>query len=193
MDVLCLSRTCCFTEEDASKIMDLLSAISLAFRRHPHEASEVSAVMRDLEAARNAMHKVAGGIRALRSRFKNLRSFDELNDTESVVNTIVNVLNRLVEVRNLIQRTKEVAEDMRLNDIAQEIESSVPALDSVIARAALIGLRISLNLPRLTRDDSGKLASAIGTALFASLLSLHEAAFRKEMSRCVDSHRVKLR
>ncbi len=131
------------------------------------------------------MHRVAGGIRALRSRFKNLRSFDELNDIESVVNTIVNALNRLVEVRNLIQRTKEVAEDMGLNDIAQKIENTVPALDSVIAKAALVGLRIVLNLPRLTRDDSGKLASAIGTALFASLLSLHETTFRKEISRCV--------
>ncbi len=131
------------------------------------------------------MHKVAGGIRALRSRFKNLRSFDELNDVESVVNTVVNALNRLVEVRNLVQRAKEVAEDMGLNDIVQRIESFTPTIDCVIAKAALVGLRISLNLPRLSRDDSGKLASAIGTAVFAALLSLHEEVFRKEVSRCM--------
>jgi len=187
LNILCFSDRCCLSEDEASKVLDVVSTLLTFLRRHSTKIDNaIHTAMRDLEAARNAMYRVVGGIRALRSRFKNLRSFDELTDVESVVNTVVNVLNRLVEVRNLIQRVRDEAESSGLSDVVQYVDSHVPMLDGVIIKASLIGLRIALNLPKVSRDDSGKLASAIGTAFFASLLSLHEDVFRKYVDGCLD-------
>ena len=186
MDILCFSNKCCLSEDEVSKVLDIVSTMLTSLRRHSTRSdNSVHTAMRDLEAARNAMYRVVGGIRALRARFKNLRSFDELTDVESVVNTVVNTLNRLVEVRNLIQRVRDDAESNGLSDVVQFVDSHIPILDSVIFKASLIGLRIALNLPKVSRDDSGKLASAIGTAFFASLLSLYEDAFRRYIDGCL--------
>ncbi len=177
---LCASRLCCLDEDEASRVADRVSTALLAVSR-----SRVGAeVGRDVEAVRNAMAKVVGGVRALRSRVKNVRSLLEVNDVSTVVNTFVNTLNRVVEVRNLLQRMAEVSEDNGLQNVASLLRDAVVHVDALTIEISAIALHAIHGLKTLSRDDCGKLASAIGTALFAALLNADKEVVRSALARC---------
>ena len=178
---LCASQSCCLDEESVSRYIDRVSPALLVASRALRDRDEVR---RDVEACRNALTKVLGGARALRSRVKNVRSLGEIDDVETVVNTFVNLLNRVVEVRNLVQRMKEVAEDLGRGDVARSLEEAMASLSALAIEISAVALSSIHGLKRLSRDDCGKLASAIGTAIFAALLSADSPVVREALAKC---------
>ncbi len=177
---LCLTRECCVDEDEVSRVLNRVSPVLLAVSRSKLRED----VSRDVEASRNALVKVLGGARALRSRVKNLKSLREVDDVETIVNTFVNTLNRVVEVRNLLQRMKEVAEDSGEQELAQRIREAMAYLSALAIEFSAVALRAIHELKELGRDDCGKLASAIGTAIFAALLDADTEVVRQALAKC---------
>ncbi len=177
---LCASITCCLDEEEVAKVIDRVAvALLMASRSRIKDL-----VTRDVEASRNALTKVLGGVRALRNRVKNIRSLAEIDDIETVVNTFVNTLNRLVEVRNLLQRMKEVAEDSNEGDVATMLGEAMAFVSGLTIAISAVALHSIHELKKLSKDDCGKLASAIGTAIFAALLDAETEVVRDALSKC---------
>ncbi|NPA95971.1 MAG: hypothetical protein GXO32_00030 [Crenarchaeota archaeon] len=178
---LCASPRCCLDESRVARHLDRVSPALLAASRSPRLRAEV---LRDVEACRNALSKVLGGARALRARVKNVSSLREVSDTETIVNTFVNMLNRIVEVRNIVQRIREAAEDRGESEVSRLLGEAMASLSALAIEVSAIALSSIPELRQLTRDDCGKLASAIGTAVFAALLDAGSELVRDALARC---------
>ena len=189
MNILCVNDRCCLREDELSELVNSISTLRIYIRNTCiHYNIDIDSMIRDIEASRNALIKVCGGIRALRTRFKNVKHNTEVSDVESVANTLVNILNRLVEVRNLLTRIRDEIEEIKssaINNLIDKIDSIVISLDKNLFIMSLIGLHLTLRLSNLSRDNSGKLASAIGTALFISLLNIYRNDLRKSLMDCI--------
>jgi len=150
-------------------------------------SKELKYISQRLELAGNALSKVRGGVRALRRRFKNIKRVEDLENYDDVINTLVNMLNRIVEVRNIVSEVRDSLKNLGVEagDLTDRIENLVTAIDRASFRLSLVALNIVARLRTLTRDDSGRLASAIGTAVFTSLLSLHVDDVRNSMAACL--------
>lgn len=129
---------------------------------------------------------------ALNTRFKNVRRPEDVSDHKSVINTVVNMLNRIVEVRNLVLRVRDAVEErcdelkargIECERISKLVDEATMLIDIETAKMVRCSLWLVPRL-RVDRDDSGKLASAIATALFASMLSLHLDDIRRVYRLC---------
>jgi len=182
---LCASEECCLDEDSLREVVDCVSRVralvsSIASRVAGIEPS----TLRDCDAMYYAALKVLGAARALAARVKNLRSLEELSDVDTVVNTFVNTLNRLVEIRNLMQRVSEQLQDAGAATALDSVRSCIEVIDSSSVLVSSVALHTIYDLHNLSRDHCGRLASAIGTALFAALLSLESARVRRALARC---------
>ncbi len=165
--------------------MDDLYAVYSLVKSYATRYRELESIAKDMEALRNAFVKVVGGVRALRSRVKNLRSIRELDDVQTAVNTIVNLFNRVVEIRNLLLRARDAVSDLGIAE-ASRIDEVVAKLDRETLRMLIVTLWMLPQLKKIERDDSGRLASSLGTALFAALLNVHEPSVRNALKECLE-------
>lgn len=186
MEVMCLRRGCCVSEEEVSRLVDNLRRARRRLEELSQGGDELRYMLRRVELGERALSKVLGGVKALRSRFKNVGRIEDVGDPGGVVNTVINMLNRIVEVRNIVSEARDRLEELGVpQGVARLFEELIPELDRVTLKLSLVALRIALRIGPLTRDDSGRLASAIGTAVFASLLSAHVDRVRRAVAMCL--------
>ena len=182
---LCVSDECCLDEDALKDVVDCASRVKALIGSVLSRAPSIDqSALRDSEAIYYAALKVVGAARALSARVKNLRTLRELQDVDTVVNTFVNTLNRLVEIRNLIQRLAETLQDAGIDSGVEALNKCIEIINSRSVLVSSIALHTIHELPNISRDHCGKLASAIGTALFAALLSLTSQRVREALAKC---------
>ncbi|MCI4438099.1 MAG: hypothetical protein JHC33_14935 [Ignisphaera sp.] len=167
---LCLKdNQCCVTLNDISRILDAVSLIE-------HEIKSIVGIgakeerdtyINDLSLAKNALINIRGSLETVIQVVAGRSS-----DDEAFIHTMSNILNRLVEVRNRIMRVSEgeaVSEDVKKN--ARRV---ILLIDAMLFSLSIIFLSLSTRIRKWSKELAGAFSSSIASALFASLLTMHE-------------------
>jgi len=168
---LCLKdNRCCVTLNDISKLLDTISLME-------HEIKSIVGIsvkeerdtyINDLSLAKNALIKIRGSLETVIQVVVASRSSDD----EAFIHTMSNILNRLVEVRNRVTRISEgeaVPEDVK--KIARR---AIMLIDAMLFSLSIIFLSLSTRIKKWSKELAGAFSSSIASALFASLLTMHE-------------------
>ena len=167
---LCLKdNQCCVTLNDISRLLDAVSLIE-------HEIKSIVGIgakeerdtyINDLSLAKNALINIRGSLETVIQVVAGRSS-----DDEAFIHTMSNILNRLVEVRNRIMRVSEgeaVSEDVKKN--ARRV---ILLIDAMLFSLSIIFLSLSTRIRKWSKELAGAFSSSIASALFASLLTMHE-------------------
>ncbi len=177
MKYLCIKRKCCLDVQRYSKILDNITVFEKSLKVNVKDLASVW--YKDLQLIKNALIKVINSIDALNKRFKHIRSVNELTDVDTIVNTLTNVLNRLIECYNILHRLKdEVSVDSVLND-------TLISLVSEICITTFNAMHFVTTLPSINRDSIGRIASAIANALLLTFLYIDREEIRHQLKLCL--------
>jgi hypothetical protein len=168
---LCLKDDqCCVTLNDISKLLDAVSLIE-------HEIKSIARIdgkeerdtyINDLSLAKNALIKVRGSLETVIRVVTSNRSGDD----EAFIHTMSNILNRLVEVRNRIMRVSEG--EAVPEDVKKDARRAILLIDATLFSLSIIFLSLSTRVRKWSKELAGVFSSSIASALFASLLTMHE-------------------
>jgi pyruvate formate-lyase activating enzyme-like uncharacterized protein len=167
---LCLKdNRCCVTLNDVSKLLDAVSLME-------HEIKSIVGIgvkeerdtyINDLSLAKNALIKVRGSLETIIQVVASRSS-----DDEAFIHTMSNILNRLVEVRNRIMRVSEG--EAVPEDVKKDARRAILLIDAMLLSLSIIFLSLSTRIRKWSKELAGVFSSSIASALFASLLTMHE-------------------
>jgi hypothetical protein len=185
-EAICIKgNDCCISVVDVSKLLDIISKISHVIKLYTSSKDLIVPIAKDIEMARNSAFKLHNSLEVFIKTAINISG--ERSVEESFIYTMVNILNRLIEVRNRLSRILDSVE--RSSDSARiTILEGIAWLDSVLLRFSLIALAFASKVKKWSRESAGAFSSAIGSAIFASLLDLSNNASTIELLRkCMQS------
>jgi hypothetical protein len=182
-EVVCIKEgNCCISLMDMSKLLDIISKVSHAIEATSYFKGSAMSLIEDIEMAKNATIKARNSLEAF---IKTIRNSSEKSFDEAFIYTMSNTLNRLVEVRNRLCRISEVVEGT-LDSVKAMVLNGIMQLDTILVRFSLIALAFAVKVKKWSRETAGVFASAIASALFASLLSLSDNEYINEtLRKCI--------
>jgi len=180
---LCAKSGCCIDDSKVRRTLDEIPKLKALTKQRYDQL---------LDTTYNALVNVVSSVSALRSR---LRSFDlpaDIGDVESVINTFSNMLNRIIEAKNIVMRILDDITTSQSEEYSKEaieaLQSIVRALDDSLISTTFVALRFLSSLDKIPeRKTRGQFASAAGNALFSALLDLDDAEVMKALKQCIDT------
>jgi len=180
---LCTKSGCCM---DDSKVKGALDEV--------HKLKVLTGQRYDqlLDAAYNALVNVISSVLALKNRFGSSDLLTDIGDVESVINTFSNILNRIIEAKNIVMRILDDITTTQSVEYSKEaveaLQSIARALDDSLISTTFVALRFLSSLNKIPeRRTRGQFASAAGNALFSALLDLDSTEVVKTLKRCIDT------
>jgi len=180
---LCVKSGCCIDDSKLRRTLDEILKFKVLTEQQYGQL---------LDTTYNALANVVSSASALRNR---LRGFDlpaDIEDVESVINTFSNMLNRIIEAKNIVMR---ILDDITTSQSEEHSKEAVEALQSIarvlddsLISTTFVALRFLSSLDKIPeRKTRGQFASAAGNALFSALLDLDSVEVMKTLKQCIDT------
>jgi len=180
---LCVKSGCCIDDSKVKRALDeILKLKALTGQRYDQL----------LDTTYNALINVVSSVLALKNRFRGSDLPADIGDIESVINTFSNMLNRIIEAKNIVMRILDditaTQSEEYTKEAAEALQSITRTLNDSLISTTFVALRFLSSLNKiLERKTRGQFASAAGNALFSALLDLDSAEVMKALKQCIDA------
>ncbi|MEM1525642.1 MAG: hypothetical protein QW775_03500 [Ignisphaera sp.] len=179
---ICLEK-CCIYLEDFSQIVDIITkAVKVA--EMSTECRLNTRIYNRLITLKNLATNTAGRVTSLINVIKYCK-FNQ--DIDASVNTLCNLSNGIVEIRNMVKEILDEPIVATCNTIKTSFENLVQFIDYLGLKTFIIMLVLLNNLNAISSTFSGKIASSFASLLFASLLSIHDNKVKDALKECFTS------
>lgn len=176
---ICL-KGCCIQLEELTQILDIVSRVRKILELSPNCNINLRIFSR-FDLCKNLSANIIGRFTALINLTKNVR----INkDYDVCINTLCNLANDLVELRNIVN---ELLEDPGVADcnIAKDMLSKlILDIDRLSMKMLVIALVFLKTVEIIPPNLSGKIASSLASLLFASLLNIHHSDVKDDLKKC---------
>lgn len=184
---LCIND-CCVSVGELAMLVNTLSRL-LRFLEVSRECRVDPRFYAKLKMGEELAVNLVGRFTALISRYRSGIG----NDVESYVNTISNFANGLVELRNIAKELLDETVSSSCRDVAEALNSIAIDIDVIGLKASAMLLALLGSLSQIPQSASGKIASSIGSMVFASLLSIHREKIRNSLQICYTDRKPEVR
>ncbi len=173
---ICISHRCCIFIEDLTHLLDFFTKISVLLSKCGSETR----IFNDINLCKNILANLLSEYSGIITRVKQLNG---LKYDVVLISTLTNMINRIIELRNIIQRLNENAYEC--TDTQKIInEAYIDTLILLIKYSSLLLFLIS-KANNIDQDLAGKISSSLASALFASLLNIHNRQILENLKACI--------
>jgi hypothetical protein len=176
---LCI-RECCIDIEEFSYIINVVSKV-LKYIEMNSRCSTDLRLHNKLGIIKNLSINIVGRSIALLNIINSSRLTEEF---EANINTLCNLVNGVVELRNQIREILEDSSSACCTIIKDHFEDVALYIDYFGLKLLIIALNLIKNYSNIPSIYSGKIASSLASLLFASLLNIHNPNVKKALKEC---------
>lgn len=180
-------KECCIYIMDLTNILDVISRL-LRWVKQPIEHELSQKIINRLDICKNLLINIIGRFTAFINSIENIK---ELNRYDASINTICNLANNIVELRNVIKELLDepsIASYKDVKNILEKILIEIECIGIKISAMSLSFLGLTANIPI---NLSSKISSSLASLLFASLLNIHSEDVKNTLKTCyTSSYRV---
>jgi len=173
---ICISHRCCIFIEDITYLLDSFTKISASLSQCRIETR----IFNDINLCRNILVNLLSEYSGMINRINQLNG---LKYDAILISTLTNMINRMIELHNITQRLNEhIYECANIQKMISEIYMNTSIL--LIKYSSLLLFLIS-KADNIDQNLTGKISSALASALFASLLDMHNRQILENLKTCI--------
>ncbi|MEM1645069.1 MAG: hypothetical protein QXL96_04230 [Ignisphaera sp.] len=176
---ICVEQ-CCISLEDFSQIVDTVAKVIKAVEMSSECSLDIRVYNR-LLMLKNLAINTLGKVISLINTIKRCK----LNqNTDVIINTLCNLANGIVEIRNIIKEILDESSTITCYTIKTNFENLVRFINYIGLKTFILMLILLNNFDYIPATLSGKIASSFASLLFASLLSIHDVRVKEALKEC---------
>uniref|UniRef100_A0A7C2ZNF1 Uncharacterized protein n=1 Tax=Ignisphaera aggregans TaxID=334771 RepID=A0A7C2ZNF1_9CREN len=176
-------ESCCILVEELSHVIDTISRALKLAETLPTCLSNPR-IYSKLQMCKNLSINTLGRFTALVNA---VRNGIWGSDPDANINTLSNLGNGVVEIRNIVRELLEEPDTSVCRDIKESLEKMTETIDYLGLKLCILSLSLLSRLNHIQASQSGKIASSLASLLFASLLSIHQDNVKRALNECLGS------
>lgn len=179
-DALCLKQyACCISLDEASRVIDIIAKVDYMAKSSLHKNDWMN---QEMETIRNIALNFHGSLNSLAKNVH--RIFDNETNKDSLIHTLTNILNRLVELRNRLHRVIDHVKEIGDNEkIVTELTNLLSSVNSIAIKLVIISLSFSTKI-KWSKESVGPFSAAIASSILATLLDIDQQV-AKAIDECL--------
>lgn len=174
-------RECCVSLEDFSQIVDTIAKVI----KTVEISSECRLNIRIYNRLLMLKNLATNTIGRITSLINAIRHYRLSYDVDANINTLCNLANGIVEIRNIVKEILDESSTSTCHIIKTNFENLVQLVDYIGLKTFILMMVLLNNFDSIPTTLSGKIASSFASLLFASLLSIHDVKIKEALKECI--------
>ncbi|ADM27078.1 hypothetical protein Igag_0229 [Ignisphaera aggregans DSM 17230] len=162
--------------EDITYLLDSFTKISALVSQCRIEMK----IFNDINLCRNIIANLLSEYSGMINRINQLNG---LKYDAILISTLTNMINRIIELRNITQRLNEHVYECA--NIQKMIDETYINTSTLLIKYSSLLLFLISKADSIDQSLAGKISSALASALFASLLDIHNRQILEILKTCI--------
>ncbi len=173
---VCVSHKCCLHIKDITFLLDSFTKISILLA----QCKSGMEILNDINLCKNISINLLSECNGMITRAKQL---DSLKYDTILIYTLTNMINKTIELHNITQRLNENV--YKCNDVQKIINEIYINTSILLIKYSSLLLYIMNKADSIDQSLIGRISSALASALFTSLLDIHNQQILDNLKKCI--------